>query len=103
LSLATIVTPAIKIGGGGNLCTSIVGHFDGHGGVLMQYGAHLPMQHDQGFTGNHWTPPLGSYSPCIAQVAARATINTTMMQHVPTLLAVSMVMAMWRYYNAHIA
>jgi hypothetical protein len=26
-----------------------------------------------------------------------------MMQHVPTLLAVSMVMAMWRYYNAHIA
>jgi hypothetical protein len=38
------------------------GLFDGHGGELMQYEAHRPMQHDQGFTGSHWTPPSGYYS-----------------------------------------
>jgi hypothetical protein len=43
-----------------------VGHFDGHGGAPVQYGAHLPMQNDQGFTGSHWTPPLGDYSLRIA-------------------------------------
>ena len=46
------------------------------------------MQHDQGFTGSHWTmpPPLGDYSLRIAPVATttRATINKTMMQNVPT-------------------
>ena len=49
-----------------NKCTSVVGHFDGHGGAPVQYGAHLPMQNDQGFTGSHWTPPLGDYSLRIA-------------------------------------
>jgi len=52
------------------------------------------MQHDQGFTGSHWTPSSGDYSLRIAQAAARAIINTTMMQHVPTLLAISMAIAM---------
>jgi hypothetical protein len=62
------------------------------------------MQHDQGFTKSHWTPPSGDYSLRIAQVTARATINSTMMQHVPTLLAVLMAIAMRRYcYTAHIA
>ena len=65
--------------------------------------AHRLMQHDQGFTGSHWTSPSGNYSLCITQAATRATINTTMMQHVPTLLAVSMAIAMWRYYTARIA
>jgi hypothetical protein len=46
------------------------------------------MQHDQGFTGSHWTPPLGEYSLRIAPTAARATVNETMMQHVPTLLVI---------------
>jgi len=86
-----------------NRCTSVAGHFDGHGGALVQYGAHLPMQHDQGFTGSHWTPPSGNYLSCIAQAAGRATIDTKMMQHIPTLLAVSMAMAMRQYYNARIA
>jgi hypothetical protein len=61
------------------------------------------MQHDQGFTGSHWTPPSGDYSLCITPAAARATINTTIMEHVPTLLAVSMAIAMRWYYTARIA
>jgi hypothetical protein len=86
-----------------NKCTSAVGHFDGHGGALVQYEAHRPMQHDQGFTGSHWTPPSGDYLLRIAPAATRATINTMIMQNVPTFLAVSMAIAMRRYYTAHIA
>jgi hypothetical protein len=54
---------------------------------------HRLLQHDQGFTGSHWTPLSGNYS----------TINTTMMQHVPTLLAVMMAIAVWWYYTTCIA
>jgi hypothetical protein len=48
-------------------------------------------------------PPSGDYLLCIAPAAARATINTMIMEHVPTLLAVSMAIAMRRYYTARIA
>ena len=85
------------------MCTSAAGHINGHGGAPMRYGAHRPMQHDQGFTRSHWTPPSGDYSLRIAPAAARATINTTIMKHVPTLLALSMAIAMRRYYTARIA
>jgi len=61
------------------------------------------MRHDQGFTGSHWTPPSGNYSLRIAQAAARAAINSTMMEHVPTLLAVFMAFAMRWYYTSRIA
>jgi len=64
---------------------------------------HRPMQHDQGFTRSHWTPPLGNYWLCIAPAAARATANKTTMQNVPILMAISMVIVMQRYYTAHIA
>ena len=47
--------------------------------------------------------PSGNYSLRITRAAARATINTTKMEHVPTLLAVSMAITMWRYYTAHMA
>ena len=30
---------------------------------------HRPMQHAQGYTGSHWTPPLGDYSLRIALAA----------------------------------
>jgi hypothetical protein len=62
------------------------------------------MQHDQGFTGSHclWTPPSGDYSLRIAPAATRATADETTMQHVPTLLAISMAVAMRRYDKAHI-
>ncbi len=63
-----------------NECTSVAVHFDGHGGVPVQYEAHRWMQHDQGFTGSHWTPPSGDYSLRIAPSAARVAIKSTMMQ-----------------------
>ena len=86
-----------------NKCTSVAGHFDGNADALEQYGAHHPIQHDQGFTGSHWTPPSGNYSLRIVPAAARVTINKTTMQNEPTLLAVSMTIAMWQYDTAHIA
>jgi hypothetical protein len=61
------------------------------------------MQHDQGFIGSHWMPPLGNYLLRITQAAARATINTTLVQYSPTLLTILMVIAMHWYYTAHIA
>jgi hypothetical protein len=64
---------------------------------------HCPMQHVQGYTGSHWTPPLGNYSLRIALAAARATANKTMMYYVPTLMAILVVIAMRRYYTEHIA
>ena len=61
------------------------------------------MQHDQGFTRSHWTPPSGDYSLRIAPAAARATINTAIMQNIPTLMAILMVIVMRRYYTPRIA
>ncbi len=58
-----------------------MGHFEGLGGALVTYGAHLPMQHDQGFAGSHWMPPLGDYSLRIARAAAGATANETKCTH----------------------
>jgi hypothetical protein len=58
-------------------CPSIVGRFDGHGGLPVQYKAHRPMQHVQGYSGSHWTPALGNYLLCIAPAAARATGKQT--------------------------
>ncbi len=57
----------------------------------------------KGLIESHWTPPSGDYSLRIAQAATRATINATMMQHAPTLLAVLMAIAMRWYYTACIA
>jgi hypothetical protein len=48
-------------------------------------------------------PPLGNYSLRITLAATRATANKTMMQNVPTLLAILMAVAMRRYYTARIA
>jgi hypothetical protein len=61
------------------------------------------MQHVQGYIGSHWTLPSGDSSLRITPAAAMATINTTRMQNVPSLLAVSMAITMQRYYTAHIA
>jgi hypothetical protein len=58
-----------------NKCTSAVGHFDGHGGVLEQYRRRRLMWHVQGYPGSHWMPPAGDYSLRIAPGAARTTAN----------------------------
>jgi hypothetical protein len=55
-----------------------------HADELKQYTRHHPMQHDQGFTLSHWTPPSGDYLLRIARVAARVTINKMTMQNAPT-------------------
>jgi hypothetical protein len=41
--------------------TNSAGHFDGCGGVLVQYRAHHSMEEVQGFGRSHWMPPLGEY------------------------------------------
>ncbi len=77
--------------------TSIADHFDGHVDALKRYGAHLPMHHDQGYTGRHWTPPSGNYLLRIAPATARATANKTTMANASTLLAILMAMVVRRY------
>jgi hypothetical protein len=42
-------------------CTNFAGHFDGHGGASVGYRTHPLVEEVQGFTRNHWTPPLGKY------------------------------------------
>jgi hypothetical protein len=59
-------------------CSSNIGHFNGHDGLPVQYEAHRPMQHVQGYSRSHWTPPLGDYLLHIAPAAAsRATSKQT--------------------------
>jgi hypothetical protein len=58
-------------------CSSNIGHFDGHGGLPVQYKVHCPMQHVQSYSGSHWMPPTGDYLLCIAPVVARATGKQT--------------------------
>ena len=86
-----------------NKCPSSVDHFDGHGEALKQYMRHRPMQHVQGYTGSHWTPPSGDYSLRIALAATRATANKTTMYYVPTLMAISMAIPMRQNNTACIA
>jgi len=81
-----------------NECPSVAGHFDGHGEALKRYMQHLPVQHVQGYTGSHRTPPSR-----IASAAARATANKTKMKNVSTLLTILMAIAVRRYYTVRIA
>jgi hypothetical protein len=48
-------------------CSSNIGHFDGHGNPPVQYKAHCPMQHVQGYSGCHWTPPLATTRSVLPQ------------------------------------
>ncbi len=58
-------------------CTLSAVCFDGHGGPPVQYKAHCPMQHFQGYSGSHWMPPPGNYSLHIVPAATRATGKQT--------------------------
>jgi len=51
-------------------CRQIAGDFDCHGDAAVRRGAHLPIEHIQGFTGSHWMPPSGKYLHRIAPAAA---------------------------------
>ncbi len=83
--------------------TSVAGHSDGHAEVLTKFMRHRPMQHVQSYTGSHWTLPSGNSPLRIALAAARATINKTPMQNVPTLLAASMPIVVRQYDTKRIA
>ena len=74
-----------------------------YGGVEVIHAASPYMQHDQDFTGSHWTPPSGNYWLRIAPTATRATANKTKVHHVSTLLTVLMDIAVRRYYTGRIA
>jgi hypothetical protein len=41
--------------------TYFAGHFDGRGGVPVQYRVHRPIEEVQSFTRSHWMPPSGKY------------------------------------------
>jgi hypothetical protein len=84
-------------------CSSVVGHFDGHGGVPEQYRWHCSMRHVQGYPGSHWMPPSGNYSLRIAPAAARATANKTTIKNGPSLMAVLRVVVVRWYNTARIA
>jgi len=86
-----------------NKCTSVAGHFDCCAEAMKQYMGHCPMQHVQGYSRSNWTLPSGNSLLRIVMGTTRATINETMMQNVPTLLAVSMAIAMRQYNTEHIA
>ncbi len=60
-----------------NKCTSVVGHFYGHGSAPGGYRRHCLMRHVQGYLKSHWMPPLGNYSLHIASAATRATGKQT--------------------------
>jgi hypothetical protein len=84
-------------------CSSVVGHFDGHGGLSVQYKVHRPMQHVQGYSRSHWTLPSSNYLLRIAPAAARATANKMTTKNVPKRLANSMAMAVRQYNTLRIA
>ncbi len=58
-------------------CSSVVGHFDGHGGAPEQCRQHCLMQHVQGYPGSRWMPQLGYYLLLSAPATARAKANKT--------------------------
>jgi hypothetical protein len=55
-------------------------HFEGLVDAPVLCGVHCLMQHVQGYSGSHWTPPLGNYSLRIAPAATGVTANKTTMK-----------------------
>jgi hypothetical protein len=84
-------------------CSSVIGHFDGHGSPPVQYKVHRPMQHVQGYSGSHWMPPSSNYSLRITPAAVRATANKRMTKNVPKRLAILIAAAVCQYNTTHIA
>jgi hypothetical protein len=56
-------------------CISIAAHFEGLANALVLCGVHCLMQHVQGYSRSHWTPPLGNYLLRNAPAASEATAN----------------------------
>ncbi len=86
-----------------NECTLSAGHFDGHSGVPERHRQHRLMQHVQGYSGSHWTPPSGNYCSVLPQRLPGQQANKQQSTNQPKKLAVLMAMAMRRYVTARIA
>ena len=101
-SFATIT--AIEIGGGGEPMHLCCGPFRWPWRCAGAIQSALP---NAAWPGRLHRKPLdaaiGQLLTPYCPSAARATINLTMMQHVLNLLAISMAIAMRRYYTTHIA
>jgi hypothetical protein len=82
-------------------CTLSAVHINGCGGPPVQYEAHCLMQHVQGYSGSHWTPPLGAYSLHIAPAAAKATGKQQQSTNTPKEMAILMAEAVRRYYTVY--
>ncbi len=67
---------------GNKKCRQISGDFDCHGDAAVRHGAHRPIEHDQGFTGSHWMPPLGE---CLCRIAPAASIVNEFIEKTQTL------------------
>ena len=52
-------------------CRQIAGNFDCHCNAAVQRGAHRPIEHIQGFTGNHCMLPSGK---CLCRIAPAAVM-----------------------------
>jgi hypothetical protein len=67
----------------------IAGDFYCHADAAVRRGAHLPMEHVQGFTGSQWMPPSGKCLHRIAPAAAMVNefIETTQNTNKTQLLA----------------
>jgi hypothetical protein len=63
-------------------CRQIAGNLDHLADVVVQRGAHCPMEHIQSYTGSHWIPPLGKCLHHIAPAAAMVDINFENTQHI---------------------
>ena len=76
--------------GNSKKCRWISGNFDCHVDVVVRRGAHLPIEHIQGFTWSHWMPPSGeclrSITPAAAMVDGfvETTLNTNKTQLLPS-------------------
>jgi hypothetical protein len=87
-----------------NKRTSVTGHFDSHGGALVQYKAHCPMQHVQDYTPKPLDTTIGQllapYHPSGCQgISKRNNDEKIHLLCWPFLIA----MAMRRCVTAHIA
>jgi hypothetical protein len=74
---------------GNKKCRLIDGIFYCHGDAVVRRGAHIPIEHVQGFTRSHWMPPSVECSHPIAPAATMVNefVETTQNTNKTQLLA----------------
>jgi hypothetical protein len=84
-------------------CTLSAIRYDGHGGLPVQYKAHCPMQHVQGYSGATGCRHQATTHSLLPQRLPGQQANKQQSTNTPTKLAVLIAMAMRRYITMHIA